>query len=164
MTTNPQYQYIPVSIAVPVFASVVPVPAPDKAIPSDLWGIIQNTNYFTVRQHVKLFPKACMTCPPCAPQENTYSIYAGFSADAQSEIMRVDEVSDDWNRCCCKPFHPVRMEVRPFVPMPGDATHTDFSHIRNDMVSSWNTLTHRDRAANTAEIYKQTPPVLSFVR
>ena len=77
---------------------------------------MQNTNFFTVRQHVKLFPKTCCACPPCVKQENTYSIYAGLNQDSQAEFLRVDEVSDDWNRCCCAPYHPVK--VRPPPPTP----------------------------------------------
>jgi hypothetical protein len=74
-----------------------------------VWGVVQNTNFFTIRQHVKLFPKNCCACPPCVKQENTYSIYAGLNQDSQAEFLRVDEVSDDWNRCCCAPYHPVKV-------------------------------------------------------
>ena len=57
--------------------------------------------YFVLsRQHVKVLPKKCCTCPPCAVQENTYSVYGGFDQNAQHELLRIDEVSNDWNRCC----------------------------------------------------------------
>ena len=90
-----------------------------SGIPPELWAILENAEAFSIRQHVKLFPKACCACPPCVQQENTYSIYAGMARDAQSEILRVDEVSDDWNRCCCAPYHPLRLEMRQYIPVPG---------------------------------------------
>lgn len=136
----------------------------DRSIPGDLWAVIQNTQEFTIRQHLKLLPKKCCGCPPCVKQENTYSVYAGLSENAQSEIMRIDEVSDDWNRCCCAPFHPVRMEVRQYVPVPGDGTNSDYGHISQDIRNSWNTLTSRDQQSHLREIYKQYPPIMSFVR
>jgi hypothetical protein len=87
--------HIPVATAVPAFASVeaVVVPSALKAsIPEDIWGIFNHSNSFTVRQHVKPLPKWCCGCPPCAKQENTYSIYAGLTQGAEAEILRVDEV------------------------------------------------------------------------
>jgi hypothetical protein len=66
-------------------------------------------------------------------QENTYSIYAGLSKDAEQEVMRVDEVSDAWNRCCCTPYHPFRLEVRQYIPMPGDGTNSDYAHLSDDV-------------------------------
>ncbi len=135
-----------------------------RAIPNDLWGVIQNTHSFTIRQHLKLLPKHCCGCPPCVKQENTYSIYAGLTENAEAEVLRVDEVSDDWNRCCCAPFHPVRLEVRQYVPMPGDGSNSDYAHINQDMLNSWNTLTAGNQQERAHEIYKQYPPVMSFVR
>jgi hypothetical protein len=119
---------------------------------------------FTVRQHVKVLPKACCTCPPCVKQENTYSIYAGLSQDSQAEFLRVDEVSDDWNRCCCAPYHPLKLEVRPFVPMPGATNTSDWSHIKQDMVSSWNTMNANNKAVAMKEIYQQYPPLFTIIR
>jgi hypothetical protein len=43
---------------------------------------------------VKYLPKHCCKCPPCVKEENTYSVYAGKTRDAQAEFLRVDEVSD----------------------------------------------------------------------
>ena len=93
---------------------------------------MEHAQAFSIRQHVKLLPKSCCSCPPCAPQENTYSIYAGLSRDAQAEILRVDEVSDDCNRCCCKPNHLLRLETRAYIPIPGDSTNSDYAHLRQD--------------------------------
>ena len=48
----------------------------------ELWMAINSANSFTIRQHAKLLPKHCCSkWPPCAPQANTYSIYAGLSGD-----------------------------------------------------------------------------------
>lgn len=57
-----------------------------------MWGILSGMQSITIRQHTKLLPKACCTCPPCAPQENTYSVYAGLTKDSEAEFMRFDEV------------------------------------------------------------------------
>ena len=126
--------------------------------------MIQANNYFTVRQHLKLAPKICCGCPPCVKQENTYSVYAGFTENAQNEVLRIDEVSDDWNRCCCAPYHPVRMEVRPYIPVPGDGTNSDMSHISNDLQSSWNNMNVIQKSQQVKELYKHYPPVMSFQR
>jgi hypothetical protein len=97
-------------------------------------------------------------------QENTYSVYAGMTEEAQSEILRIDEVSDDWNRCCCAPNHPLRLEVRPYLPVPGDGSNSDYSHLQQDLSSSWSTLTGRDQAEKVRDLYKNYPPVMSFQR
>lgn len=119
--------------AVPAFAvEAVVVPSALTAfIPGDVWGIFHHTNSFTVRQHVKPFPKWCCGCPPCAKQENSYSIYAGLTQGAEAEVLRVDEVSNDWNRCCCTPYHPLKLEVRQFIPR--GVGGTDASNIWDDL-------------------------------
>eukprot|EP00349_Pseudokeronopsis_sp_Brazil_P001314 CAMPEP_0202957494 /NCGR_PEP_ID=MMETSP1396-20130829/1865_1 /ASSEMBLY_ACC=CAM_ASM_000872 /TAXON_ID= /ORGANISM="Pseudokeronopsis sp., Strain Brazil" /LENGTH=362 /DNA_ID=CAMNT_0049674987 /DNA_START=87 /DNA_END=1175 /DNA_ORIENTATION=- len=144
---------------------MTPVQCQWQAIPPDVWGVVQNTNFFTVRQHTKLFPKNCCACPPCVKQENTYSVYAGLNQDQQNEFLRVDEVSDDWNRCCCAPYHPVKLEVRPFVPTPGSGGNTsDFSHIRQDLASSWGSMDVRSRSTAIKDLYMQYPPLATMIR
>lgn len=59
-------------------------------------------------------------------------MYAGLTSDSEQEILRVDEVSDDWNRCCCTPYHPMKLEVRQYVPVPGDGTNSDYRHLMED--------------------------------
>jgi hypothetical protein len=97
-------------------------------------------------------------------QENTYSVYAGLNENAQNEILRIDEVSDDWNRCCCAPFHPVRMEVRPYIPVPGDGTNSDYAHLNQDMIGSWGNMNAIQRYREEKDMYKRFPPVMSFQR
>jgi hypothetical protein len=87
--------YIPVAAVVPAFAGVelVQVPAEwNNSIPEDIWGVFKQANALTVRRHVRPFRKWCMGCPPCASQESSFSVYAGLTAEAQSEILRIDEV------------------------------------------------------------------------
>jgi hypothetical protein len=87
--------YIPVAAVVPAFAGVelVQVPAEwNNSIPEDIWGVFKQSNTLTVRRHVKPFRKWCIGCPPCATQESSFSVYAGLTAGAQSEILRIDEV------------------------------------------------------------------------
>lgn len=129
-----------------------------------MWGILHNTNFFTVRQHVKVLPKACCTCPPCAPQENSYSVYTGLTQENEAEFLRVDEVSDDWNRCCCRPNHPLKLEVRQYLPVPGDNAGSDFSHIAADVRGSWDTLTKSQRYLAVRDMYRNYPPLMTFIR
>jgi hypothetical protein len=135
-----------------------------SAISPELWGIIHASNNFTIRQHVKLLPKHCCACPPCVKQENTYSIFAGLSQDASSEILRVDEVSDDWNRCCCAPYHPTRLEVRQYVPTPGDGSSTGTDHIQNEVFRDWDRFSARDRQRALHDYYTKFPVLMSILR
>jgi hypothetical protein len=159
---------VPITTVQPVFASVVSVAAPKQfsdAISPEMWGILAGMQSVTVRQHTKLLPKSCCACPPCAPQENTYSVYAGMTKDAEAEFLRFDEVSSDCNRCCCKPYHPLRLEGRQYVPVPGDGTSSDFGHLANDFRNDWQGLAN-GRAKMTAlkDMYRHQPVVLSMVR
>lgn len=133
----------------------------------ELWGVINSSNVWTIRQHVKLLPKHCCKWPPCAPQVNTFSIYAGLAGDSTKEIMRADEVSDDCNRCCCKPYHPLRLEFRQYIPIPGDGTAPEigFNHLRSDYqqeIARWNTPA--DRQVGLHNMYQQQPVLFSVVR
>lgn len=109
---------------------VKPPPQWLGAISPELWGIIQYSPSLTLRQHLKPVPRRCCGWPPCIPEANSYSVYAGVetgheggsgegmdrgsapTVQLEAEVMRVDEVSDDINRCCCKPFHPMKLEFR----------------------------------------------------
>mmetsp|Transcript_32767 Transcript_32767/g.55245 ORF Transcript_32767/g.55245 Transcript_32767/m.55245 type:complete len:392 (+) Transcript_32767:47-1222(+) len=140
------------------------VPAEYEGFTPENWGVLDSSQTLQIRQHVKLLPKQCCTCPPCVKQENTYSVYAGRTRDAQAEFLRVDEVSDDWNRCCCSPYHPLRLEVRQYIPIPGDQTNSDMSHLSDDFRSDWGRLTGNDRANALRNLYSSQPPLLSLVR
>jgi hypothetical protein len=97
-------------------------------------------------------------------QENTYSIFAGLSQDASSEILRVDEVSDDWNRCCCAPYHPTRLEVRQYVPTPGDGSSTGTDHIQNEVSRDWDRFSAGDRQRALHDYYTKFPVLMSILR
>lgn len=164
---GPSLIYVPLVEAQPIFADVAPVEVPAKyagAINPELWAILQNSKTLTVRQHVKFLPKACCSCPPCAKQENTYSIYAGLGQGAQAEIMRADEVSDDWNRCCCAPYHPLRLELRQYIPMPGDGSSSDFDHVKSEIFTDFSRFTAAEKSKKAKEIYMAQPPLMSIVR
>jgi len=162
--------YVPVVQAFPVFAGVHAVQTPPQwgktNFTPELWGIISTSNVYTVRQHLKLLPKACCACPPCVKQPSTFSIYAGPSADSQHELIRIDEVSDDWNRCCCTPYHPFKLEARQFVPMPGDSSlNTDYSFLRQDVRADWERLGDpRSRARWLIDFYKNQPVLFTVQR
>ena len=106
-----------------------------ELISPQLWGIIHSSQQWVIRQHVKIGPKTgCCDCPtPCAPQENTYSIYAGLDTNSYYEILTADEVSDDCNRCYCRPHHPFRLEVREKKYFGRPAIVYDYDHIKRDL-------------------------------
>ncbi|KAJ1420981.1 hypothetical protein B484DRAFT_452932 [Ochromonadaceae sp. CCMP2298] len=144
-----------------------PVDAMDRSVvPTASWEkLMEDSSTFQIRQHVKYLPKHCCKCPPCVKEENTYSVYAGKTRDAQAEFLRVDEVSDDWNRCCCTPYHPLRLEVREFLPIPGDNTNGDWSHLTQDFRTQWGGFTsNAQKSAGLREMYKQQPVLYSMVR
>jgi len=139
--------------------------APTTSIPPDLWNVIHSSNSMMVRQHVKLLPKNCCSCPPCVKQTNTYSVYAGIGQDAQAEIMRLDEVSNDWNRCGCSPYHPLRVEARRYIPIPGDGSGSDYSHLSADWQRDLNNWGNRGATASKLkDLYKTQPVMFSMVR
>jgi hypothetical protein len=68
-----------------------------------------------------VFQASVLTAPmlsvcQCAKQGNTYLVYAGETTDASAGLLRIDEISDDWNRCCCAPHHPLQLEIRQWIP------------------------------------------------
>ena len=150
-----------------MFAGVHSVQVPDewgKSITPELWGIINSSNVYTVRQHLKLLPKACCTCPPCVKQPSTFSIYAGPAADSQHELIRVDEVSDDWNRCCCDPYHPFKLEARQHVPFPGEEGRSDYSFLRQDLRNDWERLGDPHSRTRWLNDFYANQPVLFTVQ
>ena len=122
------------------------------------------SNAISIRQHVKVLPKACCACPPCVKQENTYSIYAGLDRNNQAEFLRVDEISDDWNRCCCAPYHPVKLEVRPYIPVPGDNSGSDYSHMTQDFHQSFASMSLTAKYNALKQVYFANPPVMTMIR
>lgn len=155
--------YVPLTQYQPVFASVAPVQT-DLGIPPDVMGILQTAEVLSIRQHVKILPKHCFSCPPCVKQENTYSVYAGFKRDAQAEFLRLDEVSDDWNRCCCTPYHPLRLEARQYVPPPGAAAGSDWQNLYGDVDKDWGAFTAGRKQQYMRDIYRNQPVLFTMVR
>jgi hypothetical protein len=171
---------IPIAQAFPVFKGMeekVPNAYAEHITP-DVYGIIGNVNRYTIRQHVKVLPKACCVCPPCAPQENTYSVYAGTEQSSDHEILRVNEYSDDWNRCCCKPFHPLRLEIKQYIPLPGDINVSSaYGHLNEDVRRDFERLNINwgatrvnrmramtDRYLAERQFYDSQPVLFSLVR
>eukprot|EP01035_Chromulina_nebulosa_P024995 gene24995-32571_t len=168
-----QVIYYPIAQAYPIFQNVQPSAPPKnigKNISPELWGIIESSNVYTVRKHLKILPKSCCTCPPCAPQEETFSVYVGPSNAEQHEILRFDEVSDDWNRCCCKPLHPFKLEARQHIPFPGDIDYTgggDLNFLQANLQNDWARLTNsnnRERSIARKEFYRRQPTLFTIVR
>ena len=161
--TAPQVDY-----AAQIFANIAPVNLPLQfgsacAITPELWGIMEQSSALSIRQHVKVLPKNCCTCPPCVKQTNTYSIFAGLTREAQAEIIRVDEQSEDWNRCCCGPLHPLRLEARRFLPNPWDFSNTDADHANQDISANASAFVNKD-AETLYNIYMRNPVLFTMVR
>lgn len=159
----------PIAYAYPVqFQGLAPSQPPKEfgscALSPELWSVMEHSAAFSIRQHVKFLPKSCCSCPPCVRQENTYSIYAGLNRDSQAEILRVDEVSNDWNRCCCAPNHPILLETRTYIPIPGDGSSSDYAHLAQDVNNDWSRFSGAQRATAMADLYKRYPPIMSMVR
>eukprot|EP01041_Mallomonas_annulata_P006269 gene6269-12693_t len=166
LLSNETYDDIPLSRYVPALAGMPPAESIVYGIPVDVLGIFQATNYLSIRQHVKAMPKSCYKCPPCVKQENTYSIYAGLTSDSQAEFLRVEEVSDDWNRCCCTPFHPLKLEVRKHIPIPGEHLESEsgWAHLRGDILNDWRNWSLPQRQEYMREAYRERPVLFTFVR
>jgi len=159
--------YVPLSSVYPAMAGLRPAEMPPSgpcSLNPELWAILDRAETLSIRQHVKVLPKKCCTCPPCVPQENSYSIYAGLNRDDAFEIMRADEVSDDCNRCCCKPYHPFRIELRQFIPVPGQGVSSDMSHLTQDFANDFNSWAAGRKAEELKMLYKQQPAMVSIVR
>lgn len=169
---NVQPVAVPVAVAVPAnipvvaaFATIAPVTVPvafGAHMSPQVWGILAAAESFTIRQHVKLLPKKCCSCPPCVKQENTYSIYAGLSENPANELFRADEVSEDWNRCCCSPNHPLKVEVRQYLPTAQDLNGSNPDWV--DLTADWNRFTGKDRINAEKAAYEQVPVGLTMVR
>jgi hypothetical protein len=76
----------------------------------------------------------------------------------------VEEVSDDWNRCCCAPYHPLRLEVRQYIPVPGDGSSSDWQHLGNDFKNDWGRFGGREQQEALKTLYMGQPPLLSILR
>lgn len=87
-----------------------------------------------------------------------------MTRDDSYEILRADEVSDDWNRCCCKPFHPLRVELRQYFPIPGEGVQSDWSHLSQDVRNDWGSWTAGRRQEELRNLYKSQPALVSIVR
>jgi len=155
---------VPIAQYCPAFATMVPV-EPYHGIPGDMSAILSAAHTLQIRQHVKLLPKKWCSCPPGVKQENTYSVYAGFNESDVSEFMRIDEVSDDWNRCCCTPFHPLKLEARQYIPPPGSTDNTsDWAHLKGDVVKDFSTFGAADMQRKMHDMYGMYPPLFTIVR
>jgi len=133
-------------------------------LPTSVVNVLSASQTLSVRQHLKLLPKACCTCPPCVKQENSFSVFAGVSEHSQAEFLRVDEVSDDWNRCCCTPHHPWKLEVRPYLPVPGDPNATDLAHFSADVQRDWSSFNAGRQAEAMRQAYMTQPPLFTIQR
>ena len=69
-------------------------------------GILASTTSFQVRQRVKFWETAS---GGCCEQPNTYDF---FDVSTGAHVFIAQEESDDLMRCCCAPFHTVRVHFK----------------------------------------------------
>ena len=61
------------------------------------YGILQQTQSFTIREQVKFMPEYCFGCPPCLKQGKSYYVTAGndpMGTNFSGMLFRADEVSE----------------------------------------------------------------------
>mmetsp|Transcript_25650 Transcript_25650/g.35252 ORF Transcript_25650/g.35252 Transcript_25650/m.35252 type:complete len:224 (-) Transcript_25650:565-1236(-) len=82
--------------------------------------------------------------------------------------VEVIQVSDDWNRCCCAPYHPLKLEVRGYVPSPdniGTTTDdTDRSNLHRDVFRYWKGFNGGCKWKYMREFYQKRPVLFSILR
>jgi len=167
---------LPVVIGIPVvtaFASVAPVAPPAYFKGSGMspmaWGILAAADEFTIRQQIKMFPEYCFGCPPCLAQPNSYMISVGMDksgTDMSGIAFRADEVSDKWNRCCCHPNQPFKMEFRQYIPMPGEhnGTASEAARLMQEFSDSANDMSISAKSHNLREHYAKQPVAFTAIR
>ena len=159
------FQAIPVVQAIPVNSAF----ASSKTLTPQVYSILMHANSFTVREQVKLAPEYCFGCPPCLRAAKSFYVSAGNDStgtDLSGQLFRADEVSEKWNRCCCFPKHPYKMEFRQYMPMPGEikGRASEFSVVMQDMQRNWSTMSVVNRGKALKEKYMAQPPVFTAIR
>lgn len=168
---------MPVATAIPVLQafSVIAVQAIPTASPFNnvmdphVYSILQNADSLTIRDQVKIAPEYCFGCPPCLAQGKTYYIMAGIDksgTNTEATLFRADEVSEPWNRCCCNPQHPWKMEFRQYIPTPQErmASGSEASTLWNEMGASWDGMAITKKSAAMKKRYMQTPVAFTAIR
>jgi hypothetical protein len=99
-------------------------------------------------------------------QENSFSVYAGLGSDQMAEIFRVDEVSEDWNRCCCYPNHPFKLEIRQYIPGVNEPLHSGsgHDHFFADLMRDVEKFDGEKKMMKLREIYQQHAVAMTAVR
>eukprot|EP01038_Epipyxis_sp_PR26KG_P008361 gene8361-11313_t len=168
---------------VKLLSTKIPHQYSSSVVSPEVWTLLHHAKSFSVRQQPKHFPKNCHKCPVCVKQPNTYSVYVSYSIDTtiisdnkaeedfqEIEIFRIDELSDDWNRCCCSPHHPFKLEVRQYIPLPGDHNSNpsdliDYSHYLSNQIQT-NLLRSNgiDRIVYINKYYNSQPVLFTIIR
>ena len=85
------------------FSGVQPIVVPQQSAFSKVglnphvYGILQQTQSFTIREQVKFAPEYCFGCPPCLTQGKSFYITAGNDPQGTNfsgMLFRADEVSE----------------------------------------------------------------------
>ena len=124
---------------------------------------MKDADSFMVRQQPQFLPKHCCSCPPCVKQENIYTIYAG-SANGEQELLRMQEVSDDCNRCCCAPYHPLKIEVKQNIPQPGDPGFSDMNWLTKDYYTTFEKADRNNKFIMMDNFYAKQPALMTILR
>lgn len=71
-------------------------------------------------------------------------------------------VSNDWNRCCCAPDHPLKLEFRQYIPTAADLQGG--SPEIADLTADWDRLTGKARREAEQKSYSHIPVALTMIR
>jgi len=169
-------QAIPVVVGVPIvkaFASVAPMALPayfkGSGMSPQAWGVLAAAEDFTIRQQVKLFPEYCCGCPPCLAQPNSYIISAGMDKAGLNHgvVLRADEVSHPWSRCCCAPNHALKLEFRQYMPSASEvdpAYNSELGLMAQDVFSDMRDASVFDKGNRLRDVYMRQPVAFTAVR
>ena len=113
-------------------------------------------------------PEYCFGCPLVLLREKL--LHHGRKRCQGYELFRMlfraDEVSEAWNRCCCHPRHPWKMEFRQYIPMPGEiqGQSSEAQIFGQDLMSSWDQMSVSKRTTMVKEAYMKQPVAFTAIR
>jgi len=162
----PYFQAVPV-VAIPVASPWQKMP--DSGMNAQVYSILANANELTIREQVKLLPEHCCGCPPCLRQAKSYYISAGMDktgTDMSGLILRADEVSEKWSRCCLHPNHSWKVEFRQYVPEPSEiqGQSGEAAIFGQDFHRDMGQMSFTEKGKKMRDKYMQNPVAFTGVR
>ena len=86
--------------------------------------------------------------------------------------MRVDEVSSEYNRLCCRPYHPFKLEFKQYIPLWGDSTMSSYDHLEQKETREIKELFNQWKSSQSTasmqlgmkDLYDAQPVLFTMVR